>query len=241
MTQIKHTALLVLITLVCYQAKGQEIITADGYSMGAKSAFMDVCIQNMGSSMPESALPYSVYGFCNCMADELIPTYTKSQINYYFTQGHMEEMFSDKTSYQIILSCINKNLKEGLPTMPPDEYMAKKMNQPLIDSLISICNYEDAFNQIKKRRVAFYTSQNNWSDQKTIEINKQCSFETFERWRYYAAYVNYTKEDLISVTEYFQSMSPEDLKQCAIKHEKIILNHFEYKINYIIEKLCGIR
>ena len=31
--------------------------------------------------------------------------------------------------------------------------------------------------------------------QKTIELNKQCSFETFERWRYYAAYVNYTKKD----------------------------------------------
>lgn len=241
MTHVKHKVLLVLITLVCYEVRGQEIIIADGSSMGPKSAFMDVCIQNMGSSMPESALPYSVYGFCNCMADKLIPTYTKNQINYFFTQGHMEALFSDKSSHQILMSCISDNLKEGLPIMPPKEYMAKKANQVLIDTLVSICNYEDAFNKIKQRRISFYTSKNDWSDQKIIEINKQCSFETFERWRYYAAYVNYTKEDLISVTEYFQSMSPEDLKLSAIKHEKIILNHFEYKINYIIEKLGGTR
>lgn len=237
MNQVKYTILLVLISLVCFQSRGQEIITADGFSMGPKSTFMDVCIQNIGSSMPESAFPLSVYGFCNCMAEKLIPTYTKNQINYYFTQGHMEEMFLDKRSYQTLMNCISNNLKEGLPTMPPKKFMATKANQVLIDSLVRICNYENAFNQIKQRRMNFYTSQNDWSNQKITEINNQCSFEKFEQWRYYVAYLLYTKEDLISVLDYFKSLSPEDLKQSAIKHEKIILIHFEYKINYIIEKL----
>jgi hypothetical protein len=86
--------------------------------MGPKSIFMDVCTTNMSSSdFLNSHEDYSPTVLCNCMADELLPTYTKAQINYYFTQGHMDEMFQDEKSRKILMDCINR----GLKLVPPPE------------------------------------------------------------------------------------------------------------------------
>ncbi len=85
--------------------------------MGPKSVFMSVCTSNMNSKVLNTLELYSTLDFCNCMADELLPTYTKAQITYYFTEGHMPEMFEDEKSRKILIDCI----KDSLNTIPPVE------------------------------------------------------------------------------------------------------------------------
>jgi hypothetical protein len=115
---IKTISLTVITIIFALSSYAQEIITADSISMGPKSIFMDVCTTNMNSSdFLNSIEDYSSTVLCNCMADELLPTYTKAQINYYFTQGHMDEMFQDEKSRKILMDCINR----GLKLVPPPE------------------------------------------------------------------------------------------------------------------------
>ncbi|PHR46526.1 MAG: hypothetical protein COA32_10300 [Fluviicola sp.] len=115
---IKTLSISVFTIIFALSSYAQDIITADSISMGPKSIFMDVCLTNMNSSdFLNSMEDYSSLDLCNCMADELLPTFTKAQINYYFTQGHMSEMFEDEKSRKILTDCINRSLK----LVPPPE------------------------------------------------------------------------------------------------------------------------
>lgn len=115
---IKNLAITIFVMIFSFSMSAQDIITADSISMGPKSIFMDVCLTNMNSSdFLNSIEEYSSFDLCNCMADELLPTYTKAEINYYFTQGHMNEMFEDERSRMILTNCIQRSLK----LVPPPE------------------------------------------------------------------------------------------------------------------------
>jgi hypothetical protein len=78
---------------------------------------MDVCTSKMKSDVLNTVVLYSTFDFCNCMVDELLPTYTKAQITYYFNQGHMTEMFEDEKSRKILIDC----LKESSNSIPPPQ------------------------------------------------------------------------------------------------------------------------
>jgi len=229
--------------MYCFNTVAQDIITSDGQSMGPKSIFMEVCMTNMSENRPKVGAPYSVYDFCNCMADELLPTFTKAQIHYYFAQGHMDEMLTDSVSNYIIVNCVVKNISFDTIASPPlviEEAMTLKENEPLVDSIVVICDYEAAFNTIRKQRLMYFASQNDWSDKKIKEIESKVNFLDFDQRRYYGGYSLYSKNDLLAIIEYFGSMSQEELQQSEIRYEKIILTNFEEEINYSIKKVGGL-
>ncbi len=235
---------IVTLAMYCFNTVAQDIITSDGQSMGAKSIFMEVCMENMSEKRPDAGAPYSVYDFCNCMADELLPTFTKSQINYYFTQDHLDEMLTDSASRYIIVNCVVKNISfDSIVSLPPPliiESMTLKENEPLVDSIVIICDYESKFNSIKEQRLIYFAKENDWDEKKIKEVYSKIKFLEFDQRRYYGGYSGYSRNDLLAIIEYFEAMSQEELQQSEVRYEKIILTNFEEEINYSIKKAGGL-
>ncbi|MBU2018932.1 MAG: hypothetical protein KJ941_04735 [Bacteroidetes bacterium] len=64
---------------------------------------------------------YNVVNFCNCVALDLLPTLTKVKINYYFTEGHLAELFADNEV--ILTNCVLYGKDQPMQGPPPQEIL----------------------------------------------------------------------------------------------------------------------
>jgi hypothetical protein len=229
--------LTLLFLLIVSEVVSQDIISADGHSMGPKYIFLEVCNENMGETLTEVNDSFSKPVFCNCMADELIPTLTKKQIEYYFKQGHMHEMFNDSRLKDLILECVFTNSKNTFRTPPPSEMMSPEENEHLIDQIVIICDYNSAFNSIRDELISKRATQKNWSEKKINEIKSKINFHDVDKHVFYSGYSIYSHEDLREVLNLFKNMSKEDLDSSTLKHEELILRNLKNMISNKLNEL----
>jgi hypothetical protein len=224
MTELKFRILILSVVISCFDSLAQDIITSDGQSMGPKSIFMDVCVENMSSSMPDVGAPYSVYDFCNCMAEELLPTYTKSQINYYFTQNNMDEMVKDSISFQIISGCVLKNINAENP--PPEIQTTFLNRDSLIMEVVKASRYELIYDYCKDSIVMIFAEKYSWEKKKIIEIRNSLIYEPEQQFMYNSVYPNETADQLREIKEYFLAMSDEEMIQFKLTYQENVTYNF---------------
>ncbi len=230
MSRIKLYNFLIVFLSVYFASNAQEIITRDGISMGPKSIFMEVCTENMSSIISKKDALYNVDDFCDCMADELLPTYTKKQISYYFTENHMDEMFQDSISNNIIVSCVKKNVKFNSPPLPPPMAMPDKANEKLIDKLIEVSDYKGLFNFLKDSIIIAFANEHNWSNAKTDSIYLSIKFENQPQSMYHNAYYSETKENLEIMIRVFEETESYSLVDNMSFYSKMIINNYKNSI-----------
>lgn len=244
---MKHIVLTGFIMLNAVPSFSQDIISSDGFSMGPRSVFIEVCTENMAPSTSSLPVLYSIPGFCNCMADELLPTLTRSQMDYYFAQEHMDELVEDSLARTIISECTLKNLhdkyKNGQTALtpaqviPPPEVITRGATRDsIVRELVVLCDYESYFNSSREKIIAIISEENTASDTQIAKIRDEVTFSDFDMIHFYSAYSIYTEEELVTILEYFKEMTSEELARSNVKHEKVVLMNIDGNMVFRVKK-----
>jgi hypothetical protein len=103
-------------------------------------------------------------------------------------------------------------------------------NEPLIDELIKVADYERLFNLMKDSIVGAQALEKHWDDQKIKEVKKQIKFEDVADWIFYNAYADESKAELEKLIAHFKGLTPEQRIEILQKHKWVIWSNFENNI-----------
>lgn len=107
---MKFCFLLFLCLGMLFNSSAQRIITSDGIDMGPAANFLKNCESNLCEGLLNQGLKIDTKSFCQCMVDDLLTSITKKECNFFFYEGHLEELFTNEKTAPIMLDCIKSNL-----------------------------------------------------------------------------------------------------------------------------------
>jgi hypothetical protein len=235
--------LIVVLVIVCAsgETSAQDIISKDGYNMGPRKYFLEVCAYDEnGEVRIEEQFGYSNLDFCNCLAEEMIPLMTKKEINYYFEQNNHTKIFEDKVLSRKAVECMMA-AKEKWITPPPQEtvVVTSISVRSMIDSIIQLVDYESKFNEILQLRLMELKESSTLDDAQYNSLIESVKFDSINPAVIENAYIDYSNDDIVLIYEYLNNMPKDELSNSDSKYERSMIAYFSKYIELRIQDYLG--
>lgn len=222
MKKLKFILICCLTSVFIFNVYTQDVLTVDGYSIGPKKFFVSVCVRNLQENALEDKVRYNANHFCNCIADEIVQKYSKSQMDYFLNQDHINDIQGDSSSLKIIFECVSKNKNTDV-VEPYQIFPKNKVRDSILNELIEVCAYESFFDSIRDSRLNVLSKEYVWTNEQLNEIRNRVNFSEFKAINFSYFYSQYSTDEIKSILNYFKSLTRDELVKSKIKHDPEVI------------------
>jgi clan AA aspartic protease (TIGR02281 family) len=98
--------------LFLFNVNAQSLYTKDKVSLGPRSVFMESCVGTGEQKMMElDGMSIDVKSYCECAANELIPTLYMADIEFHLNEGDLVQWFIQGENMEILKKCVEPNME----------------------------------------------------------------------------------------------------------------------------------
>lgn len=130
-----------------------------------------------------------------------------------------------KTFHLIHIFFISTISYSQLEVPPPLQEILEsdEMRDSLIMEIVDLTRYYEIYTYSKDSIVNYFSVQNNWSEEKKIDIFKSLSYQRESDWMYLSIYSTKTIEELQVLKDYFITLSDKEIIAYKLKHQENIV------------------
>jgi clan AA aspartic protease (TIGR02281 family) len=111
---MKHHLSFILALCLFLPAMAQEVLTKDGVSLGNREKFISNCTSSATQkTMEVNGISINTENYCACIADNLIPTLSSTQIKDAASKSKLTDLFLEENNLDILMKCLDGNYTIG--------------------------------------------------------------------------------------------------------------------------------
>ena len=130
----------------------------------------------------------------------------------------------------------NKNQTGSKAVHPPPMSMPASSNEPIIDSIVKNCRYEQLFNLLKEEMIQLSAKTKKWDSQTTQEVRSKIDFDHFQNFMFYNAYSSENEKELLKLLNDCKAIKNDPIMNDLTVFKSIVLSNYENYIHSICEK-----
>lgn len=130
----------------------------------------------------------------------------------------------------------NKNQTSEKAVPPPPMSMPDSSNEPLIDSIVVNCRYEELFNILKEEIIGISAKKKNWNVEIQAEVRSKIEYSRFQDFVYYNAYSSESEQELLKLLSDCKSIKNDPILNDPTVFKSIVLSNYDNYIRAICNK-----
>lgn len=140
-------------------------------------------------------------------------------------------MFVKSFCLSLVFLCVSfYGISQLPPSSPPAMSYAKEELRPLIDSSVSLCDYEGAHYMFKDSIIREFAHRYSWNEEQVNNAHSSIKYRYSNNGMFYNVFAFHSKEELLELINYYGSLSRNEIVENYRKLDRMAIRNIENSI-----------